>query len=214
MSYGIPQDQIELLESKLETITFSSIVDRLDAALGKAWSYQFEGPDVIDVPTRVPKFPKAKNPKAFKTVDVPYYKCSCTIILHVVDGIPMVREYTLQIPVDEGAFEVARDLAFIYTAHHGWGVGKRSTELFPKLGEEVTVELGESATVIDTSLKVLANLKAKLGFKRNAELDPLVQEWSNGEMSSHYSINKTNILKFNEFLQSKVDDAGKLNQPQ
>lgn len=211
--HGLPADQIEQLEAKIETITFSSIVDRLDTVLAKAWSYQLDGPEVIDIPTRVPINKTAKNPKAFKMILQPYYKCSCTIILHVVDGVPMIREYTLQVPVEEGAFEVARDLAFIYTAHHGWGVGKRSTEIFPKLGEEVSVELGESPAVIDTSLQVLASLKAKLGFKRNAELDPLVLEWSNGEMSSHYSINKTNILKFNEFLQSKVDDAREPNQP-
>jgi hypothetical protein len=210
--YGLPQDQIEALEAPLSEITFSSIVERLDSVIGKAWSYQWEGPEIVDVPTKVAKYPNAKNPRVFVTKDVPHYKCCCTIMLGMMsDSIPMIREYTLLMAVTEGAFEVIRDLSFIYAAHYGCGVGKRSAEIFPKQKFEVKMQLGPEGTQLDQLKEELDQIKAKMGIKKNIDLDEYVKEWSGGELGSHMHINKTNLLSFTEFLKTKTEDHGKSN---
>jgi hypothetical protein len=206
-AFGLPKDIIDALEAKLASFTFGSIVERLDSVFSKGWSYHFEGPEVVQVPKRIARYPQAKNPRSFRYVDAPHWHCKCAVEIYIPNqwmdhGGAIVREYSVCVPVDEGSFEFARDLAFVYTAHYGLGVGRRSTELFQPEGH-VEIVIGEPADAIENHLKELASIKTLLKITGNVGLDGYVREW-NPELANYMDINKTNIREFITFLRTKV----------
>jgi hypothetical protein len=116
------------------------------------------------------------------------------------------REYSVLIPaVEDGSFEVARDLAFIYTAHYGLGVGKRSKDLFLTETDKVELAVTEPNDVIDACKKELDSIKRKLGIGSLAELEPLITEW-NPDLNSVQDITKSNLKGFVSFLRTKLGD--------
>jgi hypothetical protein len=206
---GMPKAVIVALEAKLASFTFDSIVDRLDEVFSKGWSYHFQGPEIVSVPKRRPRNPQAKNPRSFILIDEPNWQCLCSISISWPDKLQeIVREYSVLLPVEDGSFQVAHDLAFIYTAYYGLGVGKKSKDLFESVAK-VELQLFESTDVIEEALKELALVKRKLGISTQAGLDPYVQEW-NSELSSHEDIDKTNLRAFISFLHTKeAESVGK-----
>jgi hypothetical protein len=201
---GLDAETIKALEAPMESLTVDGMIRRLDSVLEKAWSFQFQGPEIVDVPTKVAKYKTAKNPQAFVQKNVPHFQCSCQIILHVPGLDSMIREYSVLIPVEEGSFGVARDLALIYAAHKGWGVGRQSADIFTAEDNLVQVEVGLEPSEVEKRLKEIEEIKLKLGLKHHHELASYVLEWSDGELSSILSITRQNIGEFTDFLQTKV----------
>lgn len=201
---GLTKEQTDKLEAPLEHVSLATLRERIDAVMGKEWGFQFEGPEIIAVPHLSPA-PTTKAPNRMLSQDRPFYRCSCSIMLFVTEGQPVIREYTIQLPVADGAFETAREMSFIYAAHHGWGVGKKTADVFAD-ETEIELQVGPPIDELIAAKKVLASAKAKLGIKKNTELDRYVEEWSAGEMTSHMLVTKKDLPSFAQFLNMKVPE--------
>lgn len=213
--FGLPKKTIEALEARMDSFSFETIVERMDEVFSKNWSYRFNGPDIVDVPTRVPKVRNAKNPKVYVKTNVPHWQCTCTISISTNELSEIVREYSVLVPVeDSSSFCVSRDLSLIYCAYYGLRVGKKSEIVFEDSNQvDVELELGGSLQDIRLAMQELSEAKAKLGIHKNVELDDFVKEFSAGELTSHKGITKTNLREFTNFLKTRVHDGSKSPGP-
>jgi hypothetical protein len=204
--FGLPQSIINALEEKMDSFTFDSIVERLDSVFAKGWSFHFDGPTITEVPKLVPRYPKAKNPTAFKTEIVAHWQCQCVIEIITADKFnEIAREYSVCVPVSEpSSFEIARDMSFIYTAHYGLGVGRRSKDLFEQQDtKKIEVQIGDSNETITQSLEELRSLMIAMKITDKSLLDPYVHEFDH-ELQHFTDINRTNLRRFIAFLTDKL----------
>ena len=209
--YGIDKEKIIALEAELPSLTFRSIVSRLDEVFNKGWSYRYNGPVIVDVPKQIPKNPQAKNPRAFITKDMPMWQCACSIEVCLPNGIMSIdREYCVLVPVEEGNFELARDLSFMYAAYYGWGVGKKTVEVFkPEMETAPSIQFEEAPDQFKETVRELELVKRMLKITKNSELDTYVRDW-NEEFRSHRDINRTNLRAFVTYLKTRVNDDEQL----
>lgn len=210
---GLPRQLIQALEEEIEAFTFDTIVERLDQVFKKMWSYHYDGPNLVAVPQKVPVNRRAKRPRVFRWQEHPHWECKCTLSIAIPSSEyigDISREYTVLVPADDDeAFCLARDLAFIYAAYYGLRVGKRSEIIFEsEYQTKVVVSIGGEPDEVREAIADLQQLRQTLKLHHYADLDPLVEEWSNGELTSHLSITKHNVVAFTQFLKEKVSADG------
>lgn len=206
---GFSRKIIEQMEAKIDAFTFEGIIERLDAVFNKQWSFRFEGPHLVNVPSRVPRNKKAKNPQSFITTEVAHWQCTCSITINIGEVTEITREYSVLVSAsDDSSFAIARDLSLILAAYYGFGVGKKSNIVIEDFGISAPIKLewgGVSEDDLKNNLNELDYLKKTLGIKINSELDPYVNEFSEGDLSSHKHITRSNLKEFCEFLKSKIE---------